>query len=147
MSPAGCVLCSIVAGAEPAEIVAENERALAFMDANPATDGHTLVIPKAHAVDIWELDPEDGRAVWALVQEVARAAREALRPQGLTLFQANGKAGFQHVFHLHVHVVPRWRGDGLVQSWHSKPPRHPERIAEIAEQLRTVRRRSDEPQR
>ncbi len=147
MSSSGCLFCAIVARTEPAEIVAESDHALAFMDANPATDGHTLVVPKPHAVDIWELDPEDGRAVWTLVQDVADAAREALRPHGLTLFHANGKAGFQHVFHLHVHVVPRWRGDGLVQSWHSKRPRHPERIAEIAEQLRTVRRRSDEPQR
>ena len=87
-----CVFCQIVSGDAPSEIVAQNERALAVMDINPATDGHTLVISKAHAADIWELRPEDGEAVWSLTSDVAGAIRDSLHPEGLTLFQANRKA-------------------------------------------------------
>ena len=117
MSPADCVFCGIVAGNEPAEVVAENERALAFMDINPATDGHTLVISKGHAEDIWDLGPEDGTAVWSLAREVAHAIRIGQQPEGLTLFQANAKAGWQDVFHFHLHLVPRWADDDLVKPW------------------------------
>ncbi|HJU57151.1 MAG TPA: HIT family protein [Actinomycetota bacterium] len=119
MSPSDCVFCDIVAGHKPAEVVAETERALAFMDINPATDGHSLVISKAHANDIWDLEADDGAAVWSLTLEVADAIRAALRPDGLTLFQANAKAGWQDVFHFHLHLVPRWVDDGLVKPWRS----------------------------
>ena len=63
VSGAGCVFCAIVAGTSPAYLIAESDRAIAFLDINPATEGHTLVVPKRHAVDIWDIDPEDGRAV------------------------------------------------------------------------------------
>ena len=113
----GCIFCAIVAGTQPAEVVRENQRALAFMDINPATDGHTLVVSKAHARDLWDLEPEDGGAVWALTQEVAEAIRAGLAPDGLTLFQANAIAGWQDVFHFHLHLVPRWADDDLVKPW------------------------------
>ena len=117
MTPNDCAFCGIVGRSEPADIVAESERAVAFMDINPATDGHALVIPKRHARTIWDLDADDGRAVWMLTQDVARAIRTALDPHGLTLFVANEEAGWQDVFHFHVHLVPRWRGDELVKPW------------------------------
>jgi histidine triad (HIT) family protein len=113
----GCVFCAIAAGESSSYEVAESDRALAFLDINPAAEGHTLVIPRAHADDIWDLDPEDGRSVWSLAQEVAEVLQERLRPDGLTLFQANGKFGWQHVFHFHLHVVPRWAGDALHKPW------------------------------
>jgi histidine triad (HIT) family protein len=113
------VFCGIVAGGQPAAIVGENERALAFMDINPATDGHTLVVSKAHADDIWDLQPEDGVAVWALTQKLAGAIRAGLEPEGLTLFQANARAGWQDVFHFHLHLVPRWIDDELAKPWRS----------------------------
>jgi histidine triad (HIT) family protein len=116
----GCVFCSIVAGEASSYQVAESDRALAFLDINPATEGHTLVIPKAHADDIWDLDPEDGQAVWALAQDVAQVLQKGLRPDGMTLFQANGKFGWQHVFHFHMHVVPRWADDTLHKPWEMK---------------------------
>ncbi|MGH2526413.1 MAG: HIT domain-containing protein, partial [Actinomycetota bacterium] len=78
----GCVFCRIVTGDAPSEIVAQNERALAVLDIHPATDGHTLVISKAHAADIWELRPEDGKAVWLLTSDVAGAIRDSLHPEG-----------------------------------------------------------------
>jgi histidine triad (HIT) family protein len=112
-----CIFCEIVAGSAPSEAVGENDRALAFMDINPAADGHTLVISKAHAEDIWDLSSEDGAAVWALTARVAGAIRTGLEPDGLTLFQANRRAGWQDVFHFHLHLVPRWTGDELVRSW------------------------------
>jgi len=123
VSAADCIFCRIVAGKAPAEVVAQDDRALAFMDINPATDGHTLVVPRTHAEDIWDLEPEDGRAVWTLAQEVAAAIRAGLEPDGLTLFQANRKAGWQDVFHFHLHLVPRWGDDGLIRPWRSEGSR------------------------
>jgi histidine triad (HIT) family protein len=112
-----CTFCDIVAGTAPSERVAENGRALAFMDINPATDGHTLVISKAHAVDVWDLTPEDGAAVWDLAMHVSSGIRDGLGPDGLTMFQANRSAGWQEVFHFHLHLLPRWDGDALVKPW------------------------------
>jgi histidine triad (HIT) family protein len=112
-----CVFCLIGAGTASQHRVAESDRAVAVLDINPAADGHTLVMPRAHAADIWDLDPDDGRAVWTLTQKVASRLRERLQPDGITLFQANGRAGWQDVFHFHLHVVPRWEGDRLVKPW------------------------------
>jgi histidine triad (HIT) family protein len=133
----GCVFCSIVAGDAPAEIVGENERALAFMDVNPIVDGHTLVIPKSHAQDIWTISQDDGEAVWALARELSARIRDALGADGLTLFQANGRAGWQHVFHFHLHLVPRWRGDGLVRPWDPSGVKR-SGIADAADRIRAA---------
>lgn len=131
-----CVFCRIVTGDAPSEIVAQNERALAVMDINPATDGHTLVISKAHVADIWELRPEDGQAVWLLTSDVAGAIRDSLHPDGLTLFQANRKAGWQDVFHFHLHLVPRWSNDDLVKPWQSSSARR-DGIGEATAKIRS----------
>jgi histidine triad (HIT) family protein len=114
---ARCVFCAIAAGTEPAHLVMESDRAIAFLDINPAGDGHTLVIPRRHATDVWDLESEDADELWRLTIRVAHRLREVLEPDGLTLFQANGVAGWQHVFHVHVHLVPRWRDDGLTPPW------------------------------
>jgi histidine triad (HIT) family protein len=135
VSDPGCVFCAIVAGTSPSYAVAESDRALAFLDINPATEGHTLVIPKHHAVDIWDLDPEDGRAVWSLGQEAAALLRDRLHPDGMTLFQANAAAGWQDVFHMHLHLVPRSKHDGLVKPWRIVPG-DPDGLAAVAERLR-----------
>jgi histidine triad (HIT) family protein len=130
-----CVFCSIVAGTAPSERVAESERALAVMDINPAADGHTLVITKAHAVDIWDLTPSDGSAVWDLALKVSEAIRDGLNPDGLTLFQANRRAGWQDVFHFHFHLVPRWHRDALVKPWLSEDSRR-DGIGDAAAKIR-----------
>jgi histidine triad (HIT) family protein len=132
---AGCVFCGIVAGAKPAEIVASNDRALAFLDHAPASDGHTLVIPRVHAHDIWDLEAADGDAVWRLAREVADRIRFAIAPDGLTLVQANGEAGGQDVFHFHLHVIPRWWGDRFVRHWRPHPA--PGDPAQVADRLRS----------
>jgi histidine triad (HIT) family protein len=137
----GCVFCSILAGTAPAEPVMETDGAFAFMNANPAGPGHALVIPKRHAEDIWDLAPEDGHAVWTLTQRVAHAAREAFHPDGLNLFQTNRRAGWQSVFHFHIHVVPRWTGDAIVPNW-TKPQGDRTQIPGAAGRLRTALRTS-----
>jgi len=134
MNMVSCVFCSIVAGDASSYPVAESDRALAFLDINPAAEGHTLVIPKAHADDIWDLDPEDGRSVWALAQDVARLLQDGLHPDGMTLFQANGKSGWQHVFHFHLHVVPRWAGDALHKPWEMAEG-DPAQLTDVLERL------------
>lgn len=139
----GCIFCAIVAGDIPSQAVHEDDRTLAFMDINPATEGHLLVIPKAHATDIWDLTPEDGIAVWRTVQRMAGVVREALQPPGLTLFQANARAGWQDVFHFHMHLVPRYADDGLARPWKAVPAT-PESISVVADRLRAVVRGSAE---
>jgi histidine triad (HIT) family protein len=116
-----CIFCAIVTGESPSLRVTESESAIAFLDVNPASFGHSLVIPKRHADDIWDLSAEDGGATWSLVQETAARLRAKLNPDGMTLFQANRRAGWQDVYHFHVHVVPRWTNDGLIRPWESTP--------------------------
>jgi histidine triad (HIT) family protein len=116
-----CIFCRIVAGRSPAWVVGESEAALAILDINPVTPGHTLVLPKRHAEDIWAVSAGDFAAVAELARSMAAVLDERLTPDGLTLFQANRGAGWQDVFHLHVHVVPRATDDDLVRPWVSSP--------------------------
>ncbi|MFF5204978.1 HIT family protein [Streptosporangium sp. NPDC000396] len=116
-----CVFCDIVRGRQPAAIVFEDELTMAFLDITAVTEGHTLVIPKRHADDLWEISEEDATAVTRTVHRMARRLREVLDPDGLTLFQANRAAGWQDVFHLHVHLVPRTAGDHLHRPWSAEP--------------------------
>ena len=112
-----CIFCAIVAGQAPCVRVYEDEHTLAFMDINPATRGHVLVIPKAHARDLLEVSPEDLRQVMTTVQKLALVVDQTLRPDGINLIQANRRAAFQSVFHFHVHIIPRWWNDGLRPPW------------------------------
>ncbi|MFB3739476.1 MAG: HIT family protein [Candidatus Velamenicoccus archaeovorus] len=104
-----CIFCQIASGARSAEVVFEDDLTMAFMDVAPYTDGHTLVIPKRHAADIFELAQPDADAVWHTTLRLAHAIRAALSPGGLTIRQANGRVADQHVMHLHVHLIPRDR--------------------------------------
>ena len=108
-----CIFCAIASGDAPARIVHDDERTLAFMDLFPLTRGHALVIPKAHCDSLLDADPEDAAAVMRTAQLVAQAAMRAYEPDGLNLLQTNGAAAMQTVFHLHVHVLPRYVGDGF----------------------------------
>lgn len=119
-----CVFCRIVAGSIPASVVHEDAETLAFMDLGQVNPGHVLVAVKRHAQDIYALDERQAAALYAAASRVARAIREAFAPQGLSVYQANGKAAGQTVFHLHLHLVPRHEGDGMNLSWPVKnPPR------------------------
>ncbi len=108
-----CIFCAIVAGKAPAAVVWEDGETLAFMDINPVSQGHVLVVPKEHYRNLYDIDPESAAAVMRTTVRVARAVREALRPDGMNLFQSNERAAFQSVFHFHVHIIPRWFGDEL----------------------------------
>jgi histidine triad (HIT) family protein len=113
----GCIFCKITAGEERAWLVYENEHAVAVLDRSPAVAGHTLVLPRRHAADIWDIGRADAGRLMEAVHDVAALLEERLRPDGMTLFQANRAAGWQTVFHLHVHLVPRHQGDPLTASW------------------------------
>jgi histidine triad (HIT) family protein len=109
--PDDCIFCRIVARQAPASIVADAAGALAFMDTNQATDGHVLIVPKAHIRDVYTLDQQSSDAVFRLTVDVAKAVKAALACDGLNLLQANEPAGQQEVFHFHVHVIARYHGD------------------------------------
>jgi histidine triad (HIT) family protein len=134
---AGCIFCAIVAGDAPARVVHEGPRTLAFLDINPATRGHALVVPKAHATDLLDASAEDLAAVAGVAQQLARAAVEGLGADGVNLLQSTGAAAFQTVFHLHVHVVPRYEGDGILLPW-IPTPGDPEVIDAAATALRSA---------
>jgi histidine triad (HIT) family protein len=116
-----CIFCKIVAGEIPAVKVLDEDKVLAFMDINPASRGHMLVVPKNHAENIFEISEADLSAVLGAVKRCAGAVKEALGVEGITVLQLNGKASDQIVPHLHIHVMPRWEGDGLMVShWEMK---------------------------
>lgn len=120
----GCVFCRIAAGGIPASIVEQDEHAIAFMDIGQVNPGHVLVATKAHAENLYALDDTQAAAVSRMAARVSRAIREAFSPAGLSVYQANGEAAGQTVFHFHVHLVPRHPDDGMALSWPVKnPPR------------------------
>jgi histidine triad (HIT) family protein len=115
--PDECVFCRIAAGRERSWTVYESADAIAILDRSPAAPGHTLVMPRRHASDIWDIRRQDAGRLMEAVHDVAALLEERLRPDGMTLFQANRPAGWQTVFHIHVHLVPRHHGDPLTVSW------------------------------
>jgi len=130
-----CIFCKIVAGKVPSFKIYEDGQTLAFMDINPANDGHCLVIPKAHHPTIFAISAEDFAAASRTAVKVANAVNKALIPDGINLLQANGPGAAQSVFHLHIHVLPRRHDDGLLLNWTPKPGDRA-RIAEIAERIK-----------
>jgi histidine triad (HIT) family protein len=112
-----CVFCSIVGGAAPAERVYENDFVVAIMDIHPAVPGHVLVLPKTHVQDLWHIQRRDAERTMAAAVEVAGMIRRALDPAGINLVHASGVAAWQSVFHFHLHLVPRYAGDGLIPPW------------------------------
>lgn len=119
---ANCVFCKIVAGELPASRVYEDEHTIAFMDAGQVNPGHVIVAVKPHLPHIYDLDEALAGAVFATAARVAKAVKRALAPAGMTLLQANEKAGWQTVEHLHLHVLPRHEGDGVELTWPAKRP-------------------------
>jgi len=120
-APPPCPFCCIVAGSLDSAVLYEDETTLAFLDITAVTEGHTLVIPKRHATDLWDITESDAAAVMRTAHRLAARLRDVLAPEGLTLFQANRPAGWQDVFHLHVHVVPRSAADHLQRPWVASP--------------------------
>ena len=116
-----CVFCGIVSGSVTASIVCDDALTMAFMDMRQPSRGHVLVVPKRHVRDILALDDATGAAIMSTVTRVARAVHAAFAPDGMNIFQSNGEAAGQEVFHLHMHVLPRHSGDGLVRMYDASP--------------------------
>ena len=109
-----CIFCDILAGEEPVSIVYQDDTCTAFMDLNPVNRGHTLVVPNRHATYLADLDTETAGAMMQVALKVAAAIRASdIRSEGVNLFLADGEAAGQEVFHVHLHVLPRFEGDGF----------------------------------
>ncbi len=133
---ADCTFCQIVSGELPADYVYEDERTVAFMDINPATLGHMLVVSRQHAPDLMSATEEDWLAVASTARRMARWVVGAFKAGGVDLVQANsdGVAGAQTIFHLHVHVVPRYYDD-LLGQWWTQQTADPAEIIQAARRL------------
>jgi histidine triad (HIT) family protein len=114
----GCIFCAIVARQAEASVVYEDETVVVFMDLNPVTPGHLLVVPREHAVGLEDLDGATSAYVWSVGHDMARALRRSgMRCEGINVFLCDGEVAFQTVFHFHLHVIPRYAGDG----WNINP--------------------------
>jgi histidine triad (HIT) family protein len=118
------IFAKILRGEAPCVRIYEDEVSFAFMDVMPRAEGHTLVIPKVPARNLFDIQPEDLARFMPSVQKVAHAVRDGMKAEGITLQQFNEEAGGQQVFHLHFHVLPRWTGVPL------RPPGGPFQNAE-----------------
>jgi len=109
-----CVFCKIVAGEAPASVVYSDEKVLVFMDARPVNPGHVLVIPKAHVAGLADLDEETGAHMFKVAMRIAHGVKHSgVKCEGVNLLLSDGKAAFQEIFHVHLHVIPRFKGDSL----------------------------------
>ncbi len=130
-----CIFCKIAQGEAPSQIVQEDERTVAFMDISPWARGHALVIPREHSRNLYEIADQDLHATMSAARRLAERMREGLGCDGVNLLNSTEPAAWQTIFHFHVHVIPRFEGDGL------RPPAKPQdmdenEIAEIAQQIR-----------
>ena len=116
-----CIFCAIASGEGPAEIVDSDDQTVAFLDINPATRGHSLVIPRAHAVDLFDISEDDLLATIGAARRLARRMRETIEPDGVNILNAAGRAAWQSVFHFHFHVIPRYHDDPLQLPWRPGP--------------------------
>lgn len=111
---AACAFCAIVCGNADASVAYEDDKVIAFMDLQPVTPGHLLVVSRVHAVGLEDLTEDVGTQLWTVAHRLARGLRRSrLRCEGINLFLADGEAAFQEVFHVHLHVFPRFVGDGF----------------------------------
>lgn len=133
-----CVFCGIVAGEISSTKMAERERAIAFMDVNPLTPGHALVVTRSHATDLFDVAPDDAAACVLLAQEIAGRARDRLGADGVNLLNCSGEAAWQTVFHFHMHVIPRFGDqpgkDAMGLPW-TAAPGNPDEIERIGKLL------------
>jgi histidine triad (HIT) family protein len=134
MTDPDCIFCKIVAGEIPSHKIEEDDKTLAFMDINPWTRGHSLVIPKEHSRNIYDADPQDLAATHIAAQRLAQRMRDRLDCEGINIIQSSEPVAMQTVFHTHVHVLPRYSDDGLRLPAHPKEAEHDE-LAALAEEL------------
>jgi histidine triad (HIT) family protein len=133
--PEDCLFCGIIAGDVPAQIVDSDERTVAFMDINPATRGHALVVPREHAADLMDVSDQDLEATSVAARRLVRRMDETLGPDGFNVLNACRLAAWQTVFHYHLHVIPRYDDDPLKLPWIPRGAQE-EEIAAIAARIR-----------
>ena len=129
-----CIFCKIIRGEISSFKLYEDDLTYAFMDINPLNDGHALVIPKYHAENIYATPDEWFGPTMSTVRRIASAVNKVVRPEGINVLQANGPGAKQSVFHLHMHVIPRYADDGAGMNWEMKPG-DMDAIGELAEQI------------
>ena len=130
-----CIFCQIVAGKIPCARVYEDDHALAFLDISPLAEGHTLVIPKRHAPDLFSIAPAEMAALAPVLSKVGRAICQAVVAPALNLLAANGKEAGQIVFHVHFHLIPRRAGDGLGFRWQSRGRQPAAALSDVAQRI------------
>lgn len=133
MAEKDCVFCKIIAGEIPSTAVYEDEDFKAILDVNPAARGHVIIIPKKHAANIFELEEEEAAKVFPIAKKIATALMKTYNCDGINVLQNNGEAAGQTVFHLHVHVVPRYYDDDVNIMW--QPGETPD-LKAVAEEIR-----------
>lgn len=134
--PNDCPFCAITRGEARADIVARSASWVAFVPLHPATTGHTLLVPRQHVRDYWALDAALAQDLAVAAVDVGRVILAVLKPDGMNLITSSGRVAEQTVFHLHIHLVPRWRDDGFGDIW---PPARIDRDRirhDVAEELR-----------
>lgn len=132
----GCIFCQIVSGAASSFRVYEDDHVLAFMDLFPVTRGHTLVIPREHSENIFAISEASIVAVAAVSHRIARAIRKVLEPEGLAVYQANGTAAGQTIFHYHTHLIPRSAAEPF--AFHGRTKGNAEELSALAEALKAA---------
>ena len=133
MAEEKCIFCKIIAGEIPSTTVYEDEDFRAILDVNPAVRGHVIILPKKHAADIFELEDEVAASIFPVAKKIAAALKKTFQCDGVNILQNNGEAAGQTVFHLHVHVIPRYYGDGVNIMW--KPGETPD-LEAVADEIK-----------
>ena len=131
-----CIFCKIIAGEIPSTVVYEDDDVKAILDVNPAARGHVIVFPKAHAANIFEIGDEDLKKAICVAKKIAAAVKKAYNCDGVNILQNNGEAAGQSVFHLHIHVIPRFEGDTVNMKW--KPGEMPSDMDVIASEIKNA---------
>lgn len=133
-----CLFCRIARKALPTEVVYENDGAVAVLDAQPIAPGHAMILPIIHAETILDLPAGEAPKVWEALVETTRILKKALSPDGFTIGINHGRVSGQSIDHLHIHIIPRWQGDGGT-SLHGVVKNTPrESVAEIARRIRSA---------
>ncbi len=135
MTKGSCEFCRLARKEDEASIVFEDEKTLAFLDIRPVNDGHTLVIPKNHYENIYEIPDDEVADIYKVVKRVASAIRKGVKPDGISVAQHNGRAAMQRIFHLHVHVIPRYEGQRFPRPDELSVANR-EKLEEVAKEIR-----------
>jgi histidine triad (HIT) family protein len=138
MTVQACAFCRIARHEAPARVVWTSEDVIAFLPLRPAVLGHTLIVPRRHVADLWAVDSQLGSSLMTAVVEVGRAIDKALHPHGMNLISSAGQAASQTVFHLHLHLIPRWHDDHIGSLWPPSKPWSDKEQDDIAELIRAA---------